>query len=434
MGHVGNPRRLRVLLVPDAAQWIQGAKARAIADANPWIEPTIISEGVIRRLFPEGRGLLGHIDLVHFLWQSSYGRIGRAFVDRAPCACAIAHVEDWERSRVAAEADAVMYLASEWRDDMIRRGVPADRLHHLPNGADTNLFRPASPGRGRALRKAMGLSADAFVVGFAAKRSSDVGGRKGVDVFSRSIRALHARLPAAVPLIVGPGWTDLVRRFRRDGIRTVWRPFIPDRRRLARAYQCMDVFWITSRCEGGPATLLEAMAGGVCCVTTPVGMARDLVRDGENAILVPRDDAEAFVRKTADLAAAPARRRCIGRCARRTIRDGYQWRQTARAAAGLYTGAIRRFSDRTGRPMRDDLLAAIDPDAEPRREGEREYLSAVPSALRRRVRAAEAERWMRHIASLGDWRAVVRCAAREPWNADGWLGLMRAVVGRFRRH
>jgi len=438
MRHVRAPRWLRVLLVPGSVQWIQGTKARAIADANPWIEPTILSEGVIRRLFPDGEGLLRNIDLVHFLWQSSYDRIGHLFMDRMPCVCAIAHIDDWERSRVASTADAVMYVSSEWRDEMVRHGVEPDRLHHLRNGADTEVFRPVSGVRKRALRRAIGLPSDAFVVGFVAKRSSNVGDRKGLDMFMRGIRRLHARMGSVVPLIIGPGWGGAVRQLRREGITPVWLHFLPDRREFANVYQCMDVFWITARREGGPATLLEAMASEVCCLTTPVGMVRDVVRDGENAVLVAHGDADALVRISVELAGSPISRRRIGRRARQTILHGYQWKQTGRRAAELYAAAIRRFFARTGRRLRQDLLAAIDPAARPRHAATAtSYLSAVPSRLRGRVQAAETGQWMRHMARMGDRGAVARCgvhaAAQQPSNAYSWLELIRVIAGLARR-
>ena len=52
--------------------------------------------------------------------------------------------------------------------------------------------------------------------------------------------------------------------------------------------------------------MLEAMASGVPVVSTRVGQAMDLVRDGENGWLVEVDDAEALADRLAGLAAAPA--------------------------------------------------------------------------------------------------------------------------------
>ena len=49
----------------------------------------------------------------------------------------------------------------------------------------------------------------------------------------------------------------------------------------------MEVFVLSSRTEGMPNTLLEAMAMGRPCVVTPVGGVAEIARDGVEALLVP---------------------------------------------------------------------------------------------------------------------------------------------------
>jgi glycosyltransferase involved in cell wall biosynthesis len=62
---------------------------------------------------------------------------------------------------------------------------------------------------------------------------------------------------------------------------------------------------VTSRDEGGPRAVLEAMAVGVPLVTTRVGQAMDLVRHGQNGWLVEVEDVDGLVEWTAHAAAAP---------------------------------------------------------------------------------------------------------------------------------
>jgi len=63
---------------------------------------------------------------------------------------------------------------------------------------------------------------------------------------------------------------------------------VPDR--LSRA----DVFVNTTSVDNVPVSLLEALACGLCVVTTDAGGIPDLVRDGETALMVPADDPEAL--------------------------------------------------------------------------------------------------------------------------------------------
>ena len=62
---------------------------------------------------------------------------------------------------------------------------------------------------------------------------------------------------------------------------------------LMPAYVGADVFVLPSLAEGMPIVLLEAMASGTCVVATDIPGNRDLVRNGENGVLVePRNAAE----------------------------------------------------------------------------------------------------------------------------------------------
>jgi glycosyltransferase involved in cell wall biosynthesis len=86
---------------------------------------------------------------------------------------------------------------------------------------------------------------------------------------------------------------------------------------VSEAYAAIDVCLVASRDEGGPRAVLEAMATGVPLVSTRVGQAADLVRDGENGWLVEVEDVEALVERAGWVASAPAgeleRMRAAGR-------------------------------------------------------------------------------------------------------------------------
>ena len=92
---------------------------------------------------------------------------------------------------------------------------------------------------------------------------------------------------------------------------------LPDVDALPEAYAAIDVCLVSSRDEGGPRAVLEAMATGVPLVSTRVGQAVDLVRDGENGWLAEVEDVDALVELAARVASAPAdelvRMRAAGR-------------------------------------------------------------------------------------------------------------------------
>ncbi len=55
-----------------------------------------------------------------------------------------------------------------------------------------------------------------------------------------------------------------------------------------------DIFLNTSRIDNAPVSLIEAMACGLCVVTTDAGGIPDMVRHGEDALVAPVGDAGAL--------------------------------------------------------------------------------------------------------------------------------------------
>jgi len=82
-----------------------------------------------------------------------------------------------------------------------------------------------------------------------------------------------------------------------------------------------DIFALTSRHEGLPIALLEAMALGVPPVATRVGGIPEVVTDGVDGILLPPGDPDAFAAAFAGLADDAARRRQVGEAAARRAAD-----------------------------------------------------------------------------------------------------------------
>src|SRR6202040_4250820 len=197
-----------------------------------------------------------------------------------------------------------------------------------------------------AIRRKLGLAVNATLVGFFGKNSSNDDDRKGIDIFTEALRALKQKLPELAVLIVGPGWKDLVSSLNSAGVRCLWFPFVRNLSGLGEMYHALDFYWVTARVEGGPVPLLEAMSSEVCCLTTAVGIAREIVRDGENAVLLPFNDASAFVERTALLASDESERRRLGRNARQTILKEMHVGVTAPRVREVYAKAFENFAAR----------------------------------------------------------------------------------------
>lgn len=86
---------------------------------------------------------------------------------------------------------------------------------------------------------------------------------------------------------------------------------------VASFLQKADVYCATSLVEGLPVSVLEAMSIGLPVITTPAGGAIDVVKDGENGLISPHGDIEAFARCMERLATDTALRRQMGEDSRR---------------------------------------------------------------------------------------------------------------------
>jgi glycosyltransferase involved in cell wall biosynthesis len=146
---------------------------------------------------------------------------------------------------------------------------------------------------------------------------------------------LVPRFPRIHAVIVGvnvvPAVHDaLVREIAERGLegRVVLAGFRDDVPALMRRF---DVFCITSRSEGSPNVILEAMVARRPIVATAVGGILELVRDGENGLLVPVGDSERLAQAIAKLLEQPDLARRLGEAGRKTVEE----RTCARAAQRL---------------------------------------------------------------------------------------------------
>lgn len=181
--------------------------------------------------------------------------------------------------------DRVVGVSTGVASELVEHGVPRDRVEVIRNawnGSDEFLPRD----RGREL---LGVGDGRFLVGWVGRLSSE----KGPDVLLDALRECRQDGVSVSFIGEGPMEQALIRRSRElpAGIKVQWHGEIQAAFRLFRAF---DVFAISSRSEGTPMVLLEAMAAGVPVVTTTVGGIPDVVT-GEEAVLVPPDDPDALL-------------------------------------------------------------------------------------------------------------------------------------------
>jgi len=404
--------KLRVLLVPDSIYWATGTIAKYIAQYNPWIEATICSGRVVHRLLSLVPELPQRFDLVHFVSDASMSMLTQ-FRSHIPVVTTIHHVLSWETEKHNVKGDALMVAAPQWRDELVRHGVERDSMVLVPYGVDCNVFAPLPIDQRQKARRRLGFQDHEFVIGFIAKQSSNDGGRKGIDIFEASAVAVARQLANSAVLLIGMGWKDLVARLREQRVKCVWVPFVSQHAELTQLYNSMDCYWVTSRVEGGPLPLLEAMSCGVPCISTPVGLAKEIIDDGRNAFHVAMNDVAAIVARTKDLAASEGLRTTVGQAAKEAIFQHHRCEVVTRRVSELYELAEKRFAERSAKVPTAEIKTIVrvcDTASRPTlRDGE--SLNGLPVSLHRWVREEEKVNWILWMAQMRQHRELVVAVA-----------------------
>ena len=227
-------------------------------------------------------------------------------------------------------------VSSEVSDDLVRlRVAPRDRIEVIPVGFDLSPFQVDGAGRAeraRTVRDELGLPPDARLVTLIARLVPI----KRVDRFLR-IASEIARRANVHFAIVGDG--ELRETLRATPIgpelakRLVWAGF---RRDMPDVCFASDVVVLTSDNEGTPVSLIEAQAAAVPVVSTRVGGAATVVRDGETGRLVGADDEHAFADAVVDILADTAAAKAMGAAGREHVVGTFSLDRLVDDIDGLY--------------------------------------------------------------------------------------------------
>ncbi len=229
--------------------------------------------------------------------------------------------------RLARRLDAVIAVSDPLRDFLLEEGVAADRLHVVRNG-----WCSTAPLLERnAAREVLGVG-DSFVIGWVGRVSRE----KGPDVFVDAIRSLDMDDVEALVIGDGPLRESLAARASGPPIR--WKGVV---HRADTLFAGFDAFVLSSRTEGTPLVLLEAIRAGVPVVATRVGGVPDVV-GSEEAALVPPEDPAAIAAAIRELRADPESARRRAAAARRRIAEQLGPERWVEAYQRVYHSALAR--------------------------------------------------------------------------------------------
>jgi glycosyltransferase involved in cell wall biosynthesis len=252
-----------------------------------------------------------------------HGRTGGTFTWR---------LFEWLQYTLARFFDAVVAVSEPQVELLRRRGVPAARLKLVPNA----WIPHARSIERQEARRILGIITDLPVIGWTGRLSWE----KGADVFIEALSRLERETFQAVIIGAGSAERSLRARAHELGLdeRIRWLGLMPN---AATYFSAFDLFVLSSRTEGTPIVLFEAMAADVPIVATRVGGVPAVLSDNE-AVLVNSEDPNqlAAAIRTSLVNLATARSRAI--LAKRRLLASYRGEPWLARYLTLYATAVEQ--------------------------------------------------------------------------------------------
>jgi glycosyltransferase involved in cell wall biosynthesis len=227
-------------------------------------------------------------------------------------------------------ADAVVAVSRPLIDRLAGVGIPRKRIHCVANG-----FAPSTPPLTRdAARDRLGIPRDALVAGWVGRLSSE----KGPDVMLDAIAATDSAWRLSM---LGDGREQHALHAQAAALgisaRVTWHGSVAD---AASLFAAFDAFILSSRTEGTPIALLEAMAVGVPIVATRVGGVPDVVSEAE-AMLVSSDHPDAIAAALQAIHRDPSNALRRADAARKRLQSHFGFESWLAAVERVYATAAR---------------------------------------------------------------------------------------------
>jgi len=220
------------------------------------------------------------------------------------------------------------------KNKLIELGVDSKKIIIIPLGVDLSQFKPVAHEEKGEIRKKLGIPLDKIIIGSFQKDGVGWGKGltpkliKGPDIFVEVVARLSKYYSVFV-LLVGPARGYIKSNLEKRGIPYKDIGYLRNPSQIAKYYNALDLYLITSRIEGGPKQILEAMASGIPVVSTKIGMVPDIVEDDKEALLVESENIEELVEKSKKIIGDKGLREKLIENGLKTVQD-YSWTEIAR--------------------------------------------------------------------------------------------------------
>lgn len=249
------------------------------------------------------------------------------------------------------QCDRVVAVGQAVKQALVaNEGIPPGRIDVIYNGVRLEAFAP-DPSARHEVRRELGIGPQAPVAILVARLDPIKDHATALEVAAR-VQQTH---PDFRLLLVGegPSRPAIEAHIAARGLAGTVH-LLGLRSDVPRLLAAADLFLLTSRSEGIPVTLIEAMGAGLPVVATQVGGVPEVVIENETGLLAPAGDAAALAEAVQRLLADPTWRQRLGRAGQ------------ARAAAlfsqeAMHAAYARRYAEMLGLPALHDQPESLAP-------------------------------------------------------------------------
>jgi glycosyltransferase involved in cell wall biosynthesis len=247
--------------------------------------------------------------------------------------------------RIIRKADAYVAISEEIRRGLLRDGIPAEKIHRIPNFVDFGTFYPPGREAREEGRAAFGWSGKTVLL--YAGRLAPI---KGLDRLLEAFREISREFPDLLLVLLGEGpmRPSLEEQASRSGISGAVH-FLGRVDNVSEYMRVADVFVLPSLLEGMPNALLEAMATGLPAVATRTGGVVDVLEHGRNGLLAVPGNAGELAESIRTLLATPGLRERLGQAAYEEVRSSFSLESCIGKYRDLYATRSASRGTRSGR-------------------------------------------------------------------------------------
>ena len=232
--------------------------------------------------------------------------------------------------------DAAIAVSNEVRDSITAR---RPKTQTIENGIDCSSIQQDAGAR-HEIREELGIALDEVAI----VKVANLTEKKNHELLLDAFAQLNQQFPKAKLVLVGQ-FADrretLAKKTEELGI-TSRVVFTGPRSDIPRVLMASDIFAMSSRFEGMPIALLEAMAYGLPPVCTAVGGVPDVIRDGVDGFLVPSGDAQVLAEKLQLLCTNGSLRQQFGAAAAARIHDEFDIAEMVQRVESVYESVLEK--------------------------------------------------------------------------------------------